>query len=89
MTYNSREEMPLFKSWGFERVWRWRALHGGWRVWVEEMMKYGGAVMLDIYYACEFIENPWRKVLEQNKFRQKMERLNNKLKLNKEIAEHK
>ena len=62
---------------------------GGWRVWVEEMMKYGGAVMLDIYYACEFIENPWRKVLEQNKFRQKMERLNNKLKLNKEIAEHK
>ena len=26
--------------------------------------------MLDIYYACEFIENPWRKVLEQNKFRQ-------------------
>ena len=58
-------------------------------MWVEEMMKYGGAVMLDIYYACEFIENPWRKVLEQNKFRQKMERLNNKLKLNKEIAEHK
>ena len=26
--------------------------------------------MLYIYYACEFIENPWRKVLEQNKFRQ-------------------
>ena len=26
--------------------------------------------MSDIYYACEFIENPGRKVSEQNKFRQ-------------------
>ena len=42
----------------------------GWRVIWEKMMKYSGAVMLYIYYACEFIENPWRKVLEQNKFRQ-------------------
>ena len=43
---------------------------GGYGRLVEKMMKYRGAVMLDIYYACEFIENPWRKVLEQNKFRQ-------------------
>ena len=45
------------------------------------MMKYRAAVMLDIYYACEFIENPWRKVLEQNKFRQENENTEHKLKL--------